>query len=132
MTRQILSISGNHERQLLTLASEQMGIADRHAACSLRSLHRDWIADLPAVRWLSDEVLMVHGTPDSDPENFLETVTEAGMRAAGLEEIEVRVGASAGKVILFGHTHIDRRVPLRTGRAGQGLEASAVAGEVSE
>ena len=52
-----------------------MRLSDRWAHDTLRADHLEWIAALPERMTLDDDVLMVHGTPDSDLVYFLETVT---------------------------------------------------------
>ncbi|MFC0205818.1 metallophosphoesterase family protein [Novosphingobium soli] len=110
------TIRGNHERQLTEQAPESMGASDRYAAGCLRADQRAWIAALPETLQLSDEVLLVHGTPDSDLAYFLETVTEAGLRPATMDEVEHRAAGAKAKVILCGHTHVARVVRLDDGR----------------
>jgi len=109
------TISGNHERQLLTFKPEQMRVSDRFAASALRPDQREWISLLPATLRL-DDVLLVHGSPNSDLEPFLETVTEDGIREASLDEVEERAGSVDAALILCGHTHVPRAVRLRDER----------------
>jgi putative phosphoesterase len=115
MPLRLPTISGNHERQLLTLEFDQMRVSDRFAASVLRPDHRAWIAALPETLRL-DDVLMVHGSPRSDLECFLETVTESGMRHASLAEVEERAGRTNAALILCGHTHVPGAVRLSGGR----------------
>lgn len=110
------TIRGNHERQVLEPNIDAMGPSDRYAALALRPNHLTWLAALPPTRWLNEEVLMVHGTPDSDLSYFLETVTPVGLRPATAEEVEERAGRSTAKLILCGHTHIPRTITLANGR----------------
>jgi predicted phosphodiesterase len=63
-----------------------------------------------------DDVLLVHGTPDDDLTYFLETVTESGCREATPAEVRRRAGDTASKLILCGHTHIQRAMKLVEGR----------------
>ena len=93
-----------------------MGLSDQYAALTLRPDQKNWIASLPATLWFSDDVLLVHGTPDSDLAYFLETVDESGLRSATAAEIEERAGSASAKVILCGHTHVPRAVRLADGR----------------
>jgi len=109
------TIAGNHERQILHDPPERMGASDRHAAERLRPDQRDWLRALPPTRRLG-EVLMVHGTPDSDLRSFLETVDAAGIRAATPEEVAERAGADDARLILCGHTHTPRILRLDDGR----------------
>ena len=102
------TIKGNHERQLLTGDRESMRLSDRWAHDTLRADHLEWIAALPERMTLDDDVLMVHGTPDSDLVYFLETVTPDGCRAATPDEIAQRAGDEPASLILCGHTHLPR------------------------
>jgi len=110
------TIRGNHERQLLTFATNEMGPSDRYAASCLRSDHFTWIAQLPETIQLWDDVLLVHGTPESDVMYFLETVDERGVRPADMQEITARATGTDAALILCGHTHIPRSVRLDDGR----------------
>lgn len=109
------TIAGNHERQVLDDPSERMGESDRHAAANLRPDQRDWLRSLPPSLRL-DEVLMVHGTPASDLDAFLETVDAGGIRAAAPAEIAARAGATDARLIVCGHTHTPRIARLADGR----------------
>jgi predicted phosphodiesterase len=110
------TIRGNHERYVLRADPARMGPSDRYAFETLLDEQRDWIASLPATAWLQDSVLLVHGTPRSDEEYFLETVTEHGCRAATTSEILERTGDIQASLILCGHTHVPRAVLLEDGR----------------
>jgi putative phosphoesterase len=110
------TIRGNHERQVLTLGGDRMGLSDRHAATELRRDQLDWIAGLPAILRLSTDILMVHGTPTSDLDYFLETVTRTGVREATEAEIEERAEGVEASLILCGHTHVPRVHRLGDGR----------------
>jgi putative phosphoesterase len=115
MPLRLPTISGNHERQLLTLEFDQMRVSDRFAASALRPDHRAWLATLPETLRL-DDVFMVHGSPRSDLECFLQTVTEDGMRSATVAEVEERAGQTNAALILCGHTHVQGAVRLSGGR----------------
>ena len=108
------TIRGNHERQLEG-PIDRMGLSDKHAYMALRDDQLKWLAGLPPTLWLSADVLMVHGTPDSDLMCFLETVTESGIRPATIDEVRDRAGPCETKLVLCGHTHIPRAVQLDDG-----------------
>ena len=110
------TVRGNHERQVLTLSVEQMGPSDRYAAETLTPAHLEWFDSLPSTIRLNDEVLLVHGTPDSDLTYFLETVGPEGLRRATRAEIRDRAGTVDARVILCGHTHLARVETLDDGR----------------
>lgn len=117
------TVRGNHERQVLRPLAG-MGASDRHAAERLHERHRAWLAGLPAT-WRSDDgqVHACHGTPASDLQYFLETVTpdfgqhgSRGVRPATEAEARERAGDTEAAVILCGHTHTPRALQLDDGR----------------
>lgn len=110
------TVRGNHERYVLRGDPACMGPSDRYAFETLLDAQRQWIANLPATHWLQDDVLLVHGTPRSDEEYFLETVTAQGCRAATSPEILDRAGDIHAALILCGHSHVPRTVVLDDGR----------------
>jgi len=110
------TIRGNHERQLLTHGPDRIGQSDRFAAAALTADQKAWLAALPATRRVGEDILLVHGTPASDLEYFLETVDAAGVRPAMPDEIETRAGAVSARLILCGHTHMPRQVRTIDGR----------------
>jgi putative phosphoesterase len=116
MPLRLPTIRGNHERQISDQPRERMGLSDRHAFDHLSAEQLAWLAALPTTMRLSDDVLLVHGTPDSDLTYFLETVTEEGLREATREEVRYRAGSVDAAVILCGHTHLQRVMTLDDGR----------------
>ncbi len=117
------TIRGNHERQLLDRPVERMGASDAFAAVQLTTAQREWIAALPLTRRLADDVFCCHGTPTSDLDYFLDTVTadlgrdgSTGARAATLDEAAARAGPVSASLILCGHTHQPRCLALADGR----------------
>lgn len=117
MSRDIVHIAGNHERQLLTLPPDRMGASDRHAHAVLGDGHRAWLAALPAGALLADgEVLLCHGTPASDHSYLLEEVGEWGSRPAAPERVAALAGDGAARLVLCGHSHLPRALRLEDGR----------------
>jgi len=109
------TIRGNHERQVLSGDISRMGLSDRRAHETIRADQRQWLQSLPTSLKLGD-ILLVHGTPSSDVDYFLETVTESGCRPATMSEIMARAGATDASLILCGHTHLPKSVCLDDGR----------------
>jgi len=116
------AIAGNHERQVLTLPLERMGHSDRHAAERLNDSQRAWMRALPATRWLDEDVFCCHGTPASDLQYFLDTVTpdhgdqgSRGVRPAREAEVRERLGATRASLVACGHTHVPRIVQVTGG-----------------
>ena len=127
MPMQLPTLAGNHERQLLTQSPARMSASDHHAHTRLRPEHLAWLATLPATLAWREDVLLCHGTPTSDLQYFLETVTpdyqpgsSPGVRAATPDEALARLGDALHRVahglILCGHTHMPRCLNLADGR----------------
>ncbi|TCM17773.1 putative phosphodiesterase [Novosphingobium sp. PhB165] len=110
------TIRGNHERQLLELPPERMGLSDAATIDRLEPRHLEWLASLPETLWLEPDLYACHGSRDSDLEYLLETVEPEGCRPAREVEITARLAAIAAPMILCGHTHLPRHVRLADGR----------------
>jgi hypothetical protein len=60
---------------------------------------------------------MVHGTPGSDLEYWLETViAPQGLRPATVDEVTARAAGVQAPLVLCGHTHVPRAMQLDDGR----------------
>lgn len=117
MALSLPTIAGNHERQVLTQAPERMGASDLYAHQQITHKQREWIAGLPAALRLNDDVQMVHGTPRSDHEYWMETViAPQGLRPATVDEVAERAAGAEAPLVLCGHTHVPRAVQLDDGR----------------
>jgi predicted phosphodiesterase len=123
MARGFVTIAGNHERQLLRVRNRppdqiRTDTSDGYAAADITDGQAEWLRGLPATHWLANDVLLVHGTPASDLEYWLETVTpdfgqhgSRGIRAASSEEVAQRLAdARSASLVLCGHTHVPRAV----------------------
>ena len=110
LAQDMLTVRGNHERQLLELPAERMGASDRLAHDSVTREHREWLASLPLTLRVADRVLAFHGTPTDDLAYLLDTVDEKGARPASDGEIAARLGEHAypggWALLLCGHTHL--------------------------
>jgi predicted phosphodiesterase len=116
MDLRLLTVRGNHERQLLTLSPDRMGLSDRHAHEAITARHREWLAGLPLMLEVADGVLAFHGSPTDDLTYLLETVEVSGARPATPDEVTERLGPFADTpLLLCGHTHLQRSMRLPTG-----------------
>jgi predicted phosphodiesterase len=128
MARGIPMIAGNHERQVLEQPIERMGASDACTARLIGARHREWLASAPKTRWvdgIDGGFFVCHGTPDSDLQYLLETVTDdfgqrgsPGIRAATVLEIVQRLGRGdhtrRAHVIVCGHSHVPRVMSARS------------------
>lgn len=112
----IITVSGNHERQLLTLPEESMGASDLLAHGQLDEADRAWLGGLPARHEPVAGVLAFHGTPSDDLRYLLQTVDD-GLREATDAEVMEGLGEDAGRYRLYlcGHTHLQRTRTLPDG-----------------
>lgn len=117
----IVTVRGNHERQLLTQTADEMGGVDQIASRVLTDADRAWLGSLPLTAQPVPGVLAFHATPDDDATYLTETVVEptaehpAGVREATDDELVERLGTAYGAhgLYLCGHTHLarSRRLP---------------------
>jgi len=116
MALDLPTISGNHERQVLTDPDDRINATDAFTRSALEERHFEWIASLPNVLRLSDEVFLCHGTPASDCQCFLDHITPEGLRRSNVGSIKKLAGDVQAELILCGHTHVPGVVTLPDGR----------------
>ncbi|MDQ0319866.1 diadenosine tetraphosphatase ApaH/serine/threonine PP2A family protein phosphatase [Pararhizobium capsulatum DSM 1112] len=116
MARNFPSVRGNHDRWLVTLDPADMGRSDRAAFDQLSSHHLEWLRSLPATLIYHDEILLCHGTPESDIDYWLEDLTPKGIvHMADRHLIRERLAGVDFPVVLCAHTHVARMVRLPDG-----------------
>jgi predicted phosphodiesterase len=100
--RNIPSLIGNDDRAMLSQP--------------LRSEHRAWIEALPPTREPAPDILLFHGTPDSDLAYLLEEVRPEGVRLRDSPSIRELLGESPHSLFACGHSHTPRTVQLDASR----------------
>jgi len=116
MDTPMISVRGNHERQVLENPPGRMSASDRLAHAELSDRHRAWLESQPLTARPAEGVLAFHGTPEDDLEYLLETVTPAGVRPASEDEVRSRLsGHLEHRLLLCGHTHLQRALRLPDG-----------------
>lgn len=112
----VVTVRGNHERQLLTVPPERMSRSDRLAHDLLDGEDRAWLRALPLTSEPALGVLAFHGAPDDDLTYLLQTV-DHGLRESSDAEVHERLGDHAGRWSLYlcGHTHLQRTRVLPDG-----------------
>ena len=113
-------LAGNHERQVLALdpdASDIMRLqpSDAYARSQLGEAELAWMRTLRPSLWLSEDVLLCHGTPDSDITYFLESSEPGHVRLATTAEVDQRLGDVRAALVACGHTHVPRSVRSSNG-----------------
>lgn len=111
----MVNIRGNHDRYLTDLARDDMGPSDPVAFDQLSQTHLDWLRDLSAPRWVTDDIFMCHGTPDNNETFWLETVLPTGaVTLRDRAEIETTCADISCGLILCAHTHTPCAVRVGT------------------
>jgi putative phosphoesterase len=112
MAQDWVQLAGNHERQVL---AGSPGASDQYARSQLGAAELAWMALLKPSLWLGEDVLLCHGTPQSDVTYFLESVEPGGMRLATGDEVDLRLGDVRAELVACGHTHLPRSVRASNG-----------------
>lgn len=110
------TISGNHERQLLSDDPEEMGRSDAHALEQLDRRHLEWLAALPADLQYRDDIYLCHANPADDLHYLLHRVEPDRIRDAHEHELYGLIEGYGSHVIGCGHSHLPRHVVLGDGR----------------
>ncbi len=72
LSRDMISIRGNHDRWLVEMSRSEMGLSDLAADSQLEQAHKDWLSTLaPTAR--VDDLFLCHGTPNSDTTYWMES-----------------------------------------------------------
>lgn len=111
----MLSITGNTDREILEAidnpaAKRKPGMDRVVADLSAESIK--WLRSLPKTTTCDDIFFVCHGTPESDNEYLLEKVTANGVFVYNDEELIAKTQAIKQRVILCGHSHVNRMVWL--------------------
>ena len=113
LAENMVCISGNKDRDILenlneTTSDETLEQVKKNL--SKRSI--DWLIALPSTQIIDDLIFACHGTPESDNQYLLEEVTENGVFVYKDEELVAKTAHIKEKIILCGHSHVNRVVRL--------------------
>ncbi len=109
----MICITGNTDIDILNNA-EKEGMARVQADLTGQSL--EWLRSLPKTTSVDDVLFVCHGTPESDNEYLLEKVTEHGVFVYNDEELVAKLAGIKERVILCGHSHVNRVIYLSNGK----------------
>jgi diadenosine tetraphosphatase ApaH/serine/threonine PP2A family protein phosphatase len=113
-----INVRGNHDRQVALDDPSSHNPSDRYAFEQLPPEAREWLGALPAVVRADDvDMLLCHGTPDSDMVYLLETPEHGRLRLSSSDEVRSRLGGAAARVVACAHSHQPRLVHLSDGTA---------------
>jgi len=106
-------ISGNTDREILENTNKE-GMKRVKADLSAQSIA--WLKTLPNTTIVDDLIFACHGTHESDNEYLLEKVTEHGVFVYNDEELVEKTKHIKQRIILCGHSHVNRVVYLSNGK----------------
>jgi putative phosphoesterase len=116
MDPNIISIAGNQDRDVFAPTDEVRRSADHHFVTGqLSAAQVDWLRNLPATQVI-DDILLCHGTPQSDETYLLEAVTPQGVILSDAATIMTHLRDVSQMLVLCGHSHVPRTVWLPDGR----------------
>ena len=116
MAADLPTVSGNHDRWLYDPPDGEPPLWEIWTLPEIGTVEIDWLRGLPPTRDF-EGVLLTHGTPQSDSENWLHVRGhDGGLRSATLREAEAPARGHEHPVILSGHTHRARVVRLPNGQ----------------
>ena len=115
MSRDDLTIRGNHDRWVAGPDPAHMGASDRYAFSQLGQDHRSWLGVLPTSADAEHGILACHGTPSSDNQYLVEEVIGRRLVRANLSTITERLGDIQARVVLCGHSHQQHLIQLPEG-----------------
>ena len=111
------TVQGNEDRLLNEAAAGSSDQRFDHALRELDASSLRWIESLPQTLFVGGTFLLVHGTPASDHEYLLESVSEdRGVRVRSDNEVAERLAGVPAPVILCAHSHLPSTRKLRDGR----------------
>ncbi len=116
MSREMVSILGNHDRYLIEQSPDDMHASDQWAYQQLEPEHKKWLSLLPATGQF-DDVFLCHATPQCDSTYWMETVADDGtVSMASQSHIEQCGEGVDAALLLCAHTHLSRICRLKDGR----------------
>jgi predicted phosphodiesterase len=110
----VVHVRGNGDRMVGVPTERDVTASARFARERLSPSDAAWLGEWPQVV-NGDGWLACHGSPWDDCEYMLERVTDEGVFLREPADILRRIGPTYAKLVLCGHTHLGRIVPLPEG-----------------
>ncbi|MBN2134450.1 MAG: metallophosphoesterase family protein [Acidobacteria bacterium] len=113
----VISVSGNQDYMLVYPTEEvEHSPSYKFTISKLEDEHFKWLSKLKLVEYPDDDIIMFHGTPDSDSIYLLREIDERGAHLSTPKNIEKKLVGIKQKIILCGHDHMPQVVTLDDGR----------------
>ncbi len=116
MSRDWLTVRGNHDRYLAETEFGRLAPSDRAAAEQLRAHHLDWLRALPFSARAAEDVVLFHATPTADDRYLTERPHQHGHDVLPEEQVRTSLAGVEASLVLCGHSHIPRVLELADGR----------------
>jgi putative phosphoesterase len=117
MTKDWLTVRGNHDRYLAEHSIGELAASDRAAAEQLETRHLDWLRALPFSAQAAADVTLFHATPATDNRYLAERPHQGGHVLRSESEIAEELDGVTASLILCGHSHLPRLITLGNGRS---------------
>jgi len=116
MALDLLTVCGNHDRQLFDRSREDMGLWEDWIVDDLAPHHIDWLRSLPETAEI-EGAFLCHASPINDEDNWLDKRTDRHLLVQRpLDEVTQRAARIESAMMLCGHTHQPRIARLPDGR----------------
>ena len=109
----MICIYGNTDREIWENADKD---GMKRVQADLSDESKAWLKTLPKTTTVDGLIFACHGTPGSDNEYLLEKVTEHGVFVYNDEELVEKTKHIKERIILCGHSHVNRVVYLSNGK----------------
>jgi len=104
-TLSLPTVRGNHDRKLAEESRAEMDRTVSFTSDSLTAEQRQRLGALPPLVVIDEDILAVHGRPDTDSEYLLEDKVQGRLRLVTAETLGQRIGDRPESLILCGHSH---------------------------
>ena len=109
-TLRLPTVRGEHDRWLGEPATPHGSRSMAFTRNALSQQQRCQLGRLPPHFEVSETILAVHGSPRDDMEYLLEESLEGRLTSACQSALSARLGNSAARVVLCGHSHVQHMV----------------------
>lgn len=115
MSKDWLTVRGNHDRYLVELPFDKLAASDRAAAEQMEPRHFDWLRSLPFSARAAEDVALFHATPGDDNTYLMEQIRGGRSEVRPATEVAADLDGVEAGLILCGHSHVARVMELPDG-----------------
>lgn len=114
----MVSISGNGDRYILENSEKEVKDSQtmEYLLSDLDPEAISWLTSLPDMLLFENSIFLTHGKISVDDECLVEKITQEGVQARSNRELADMVRGLPHKIILCGHSHVNRFIDLGNGQ----------------